>query len=700
MSRQGSLRSFLKTPKFENPETTRQVEAIQTVLLPLFGGVGIFVVVSIFSLQDGVQSALIAAGAGLALAVCLLLARIGLSQQSGALIVSLLWLIATTDLLLGGGVSAPGQNVYLVAILMAAFIMSIRAALVMTAMSLIATGFVAWLEMSGQLPASLIAREPLTYWWAQAVTFLSVSGLIWIALHRTRRAIGAAQRNQRLHRLVADSADDFIWSLDASNTFTYASPAVERILGFTPKEMLGTQAAQEQLVPGSPEISELIREAIAEGQDVLRYEAQQLRKDGTAVWCEFSLRLLFDDEGTLAGLTGVTRDISERKRVEVRQQDLEQQFRQSQKMEAIGQLAGGIAHDFNNYLTVILGNAELLALETEVEKGSPLLEIEDAAARSAELTRQLLAFSRKQVLQPVILDLNRVIRDADRLLRRVLGEDISIETICAGGLGHVEVDPNQLEQVILNLAVNARAAMPDGGKLTIETGNVFLDSEYAERRVDVSPGRYVMLAVSDGGVGMDEETRQRIFEPFFTTKGSGTGLGLSTVHGIVTQSGGTIGVYSEPGEGTTFRIYLPRVDAAAGVLAENVDVGLAEEERGSETVLVVEDQEMVRRMVQRMLEARGYQVVLAGDRDEAIAAGEAVQGRIDLLLTDIILPGTNGVKLAKEFADRFDAKVLYMSGFTENGIVHRGILDPDRLLLQKPFTAKQLARKVREALES
>jgi len=405
-------------------------------------------------------------------------------------------------------------------------------------------------------------------------------------------------------------------------------------------------------------------------------------------------------DGSLTTLTGVTRDISERKAAEQQRQELEEQFRQSQKMEAVGQLAGGIAHDFNNYLTVILGNVEMLALEVDAQRGSPLLEIEDAAARSAELTQQLLAFSRKQVLQPIVLDLNRVLRGSDRLLRRVLGEDVSIETLYADGLGHVGVDPSQLEQVILNLAVNSRTAMPDGGKLTIETGNIHLDSTHTDWGMEIEPGQYVMLAVSDSGIGMDKETQLRIFEPFFTTKDAGSGLGLSTVHGIVKQSGGTISVDSKPAGGSTFRIYLPRIDGPLDVPAIPPDIALEEEEQRTNIVLVVEDQEMVRRLVLRLLEARGFRVFTAADRDEAIAIAEREQGKIDLLLTDVVLPGSSGVRLAKELTGRIGVKVLYMSGFTENGTVDREILDPGHLLLQKPFTARQLYGRVREALDS
>jgi PAS domain S-box-containing protein len=700
MNRESGLRSQLKTPALSDSEIARQVDTIQTVMLPLFGGALIFACVAVAFFPDGMQSSLISLGIAGLLALCVAIARSGRPRAAAIVIVSLLWLVATVDLLLGGGVSAPGQGVYLVAILMAAFVVSLRAAIVTTAITVATTGFVSWVASQESLPESIIARDPVTYWFAQVIIFVAVTGVVWVALRRIRQAVDEAQQSERDHRLVADSVDDFIWSLNADNEFIYASPAVEEILGFSQKEILGRQASQAQLVPGSVDVAQLIEEAIKEGRHTLRYEAQQLRKDGSPVWCEFSTRLEVDEDGQFLGSNGVTREISKRKRAEARQHELEDQLRQSQKMEAVGQLAGGIAHDFNNYLTVILGNAEMLALESDGEKRSLVSEILDAARRSADLTHQLLAFSRKQVLEPRVLDLNRAIRDGRRLLHRVLGEDIAIETISDQNLGHVEVDPNQLEQIILNLAVNARAAMPDGGRLTIEMSDVYLDSEFAERRLDVKAGQYVMLAVSDNGIGMDELTRKRIFEPFFTTKEVGNGLGLSTVHGIVTQSGGTIDVSSKSGQGTTFRIYLPRVDPAIGSPSKSSDLSLASEDLGSETVLVVEDQEMVRRLIRRMLEIRGFRVLTAADRDEAIAIVEDLDEDIDLLLTDIVLPGTNGVKLAKELEDRIGVRVLYMSGFTQGGIVHRGVVDSRQLLLQKPFTTDQLVAKIRQALAS
>ncbi|MBC7293175.1 MAG: response regulator, partial [Thermoleophilia bacterium] len=400
------------------------------------------------------------------------------------------------------------------------------------------------------------------------------------------------------------------------------------------------------------------------------------------------------------------RDISERKRTEEALRAAEEQLRQAQKMEAIGQLAGGIAHDFNNLLMAILGYADLV-LGAPEEELSPNLrddvqEIKAAAERASALTRQILAFSRRQALQPEVLSLNTLLLDMERLLRRTLGEDIELITSLAPDLGLVEVDARQFEQVVMNLAVNARDAMPQGGRLTLETSNVELDETYSRTHPVVQPGSYVMLAVSDTGIGMDAEVREHIFEPFFTTKkaGEGTGLGLSTVYGIVKQSGGSIFVYSEPGKGATFKIYLPRVECLP-----QSEPNHAEEQiqmaRGGETVLVVDDEEAVCQLVARVLERLGYEVLTARTGPEALALLADRKQRVDLLLTDVVLGGgMQANDLVREArAARPNLRVLFMSGYTRNAIVHAGRLDPGVNYLEKPFTPEILACRVREVLE-
>ncbi len=382
-------------------------------------------------------------------------------------------------------------------------------------------------------------------------------------------------------------------------------------------------------------------------------------------------------------------------------QNLEEQFRMAQRLEAIGRLAGGVAHDFNNLLSVILNYAgfavENLAPEDPVR--SDIEEITKAARRAAELTRQLLAFSHRQVLQPEVLNLNQITRGIENMLVRLLGENIRVRVHAAPDLGNCRADPGQLEQVIMNLAVNARDAMPKGGKLTIETANVDLDADYAENHVAVTPGPYVMLSVTDSGMGMGTETMEHIFEPFFTTKekGKGTGLGLATVYGIVKQSGGSIWVYSEPGRGTTFKLYFPRVDAPSTVeTRRRKDSAMVQ---GSGTVLLVEDEPAVRKIAERILQRAGYRVLSASSAEEAIELHLGNLDDIHLLLTDVVMTGMTGRELASRLSDRNpNLKVLFMSGYTDNAIVHNGFLDPGTQFIGKPFTAADLTRRVHELL--
>jgi len=401
-----------------------------------------------------------------------------------------------------------------------------------------------------------------------------------------------------------------------------------------------------------------------------------------------------------ARTTELLTEVGTRQRAELALAEIEEQLRQAQKMEAIGRLAGGVAHDFNNLLSVILSYSELA--ERALERGQALSEeiqqIRHAAERAGELTRQLLAFSRRQVLEPKVVALNDVIRRLDGMLRRIIGEHIELRTLCARQLGMVKVDPAQIEQVIMNLVVNACDAMPKGGRLTIETANVTLDEDYARDHVGASAGEHVMLAVTDTGMGMDRATQSRIFEPFFTTKGpgKGTGLGLSTVFGIVKQSGGNIYVYSEPGRGATFKVYLPRTDAPL-VTAESRPPSSAKP--GSETILLVEDDDQVRRVVAGVLGRNGYQIIQAANAHEALALADQFSGQIHLLLTDLVLPRMSGAELAQKIqARRAGLRVLCMSGYTDDAAFGAGLLETGMAFLQKPLTPDSLLRKVREVL--
>jgi len=431
-----------------------------------------------------------------------------------------------------------------------------------------------------------------------------------------------------------------------------------------------------------------------EGERVSDVEMMIVPKQGEARTVLASGRPIVDSEGHKLGAVAAMIDISERK-------CLEQQFRHSQKMEAVGRLAGGVAHDFNNLLTIITGYSQMI--QRNLEPGSPIKAHVDAILKSGEraaaLTRQLLAFSRRQDFSPRIMDLNAVVGNTEKMLHRLIGEDIELLTVLSAGIGMVKGDHGQIEQVIMNLAVNARDAMPNGGRLTLETANVELDEAYARGHMPVEPGSYVMLAVTDTGCGMDAPTQAHIFEPFFTTKepGKGTGLGLATVYGIVKQHGGNIWVYSEPGHGTAFKIYLPCAEMSAVKVEPHR--AAARELRGSETILVVEDEPDVRSLVVRLLRSMGYWVLEASRADEAMMVCRRHKGPVHLLLTDVVMPQMSGRDLLDRLRPlRPDVRVLFTSGYTEEAL-HNRMLERDTAFLQKPFTEDALARKVRDVLD-
>jgi PAS domain S-box-containing protein len=509
----------------------------------------------------------------------------------------------------------------------------------------------------------------------------------------------AAERDELLQRLklhIERMPLAYIL-LDAQMRITDWNPAAERIFGFSRDEAIGMAPPFEKLVPPHAQAEAArITNRVLSGDFTAHAVHDNLTKAGRTITCEWFNTPLMAADGSFSGLLCLVQDISDRRR-------LEEQIRQAQKMEAIGRLAGGVAHDFNNLLTVISGYTDmaLKSLRRDDPTREILEEVHKAGNRAAALTRQLLAFSRKQVLMPVVLDLNELVRELEKMLVRLIGEDIDLAIRPAPRLWPVRVDAGQMEQVVMNLVVNARDAMPEGGKLTIETSNVTLGDEYASKHAEARAGDHVLLAVTDSGTGMDEATRARIFEPFFTTKGPdrGTGLGLATVYGIVKQSGGHIAVYSEPGRGTCFKIYLPSAKSPAAASGQAASGGPALQ--GSETVLLVEDEPAVRALARTALKQRGYQVLEAGNGAEAMRIAGQFAEPIHLLATDVVMPNMSGRELAERLVPlRPEMKVLFLSGYMDDAIVRHGLLESTAAFLHKPYTPQTLAAKVREVLDA
>ncbi|HET7876843.1 MAG TPA: ATP-binding protein [Methylomirabilota bacterium] len=549
-------------------------------------------------------------------------------------------------------------------------------------------------------------------------------------LTEEERLQAAHQASEQRFRDLVQGLDAIVWEADAATLrFSFVSQRAQIVLGYPVDRWLRERDFWvTRIHPDDRERAmKVCREALAKGEDH-EFEYRSIAADGREVWLRDIVHVVTGAEGRPGQLRGLTVDITELKRAEDALRQSEEQLRQVQKMDAVGKLAGGIAHDFNNLLMVIRGDADLIL--RRLAQGHPLRQnadgIREAADQAATLTRQLLAFSRKQVIAPTILDVNGIVAGIHKMLQRLLGETINLVTVTAPDLWKIRADAGQVEQMVLNLAVNARDAMPDGGRLTIRTSNVELDEITARRRGGAQPGQYVMLEVSDTGVGMDAETKARIFEPFFTTKdvGKGTGLGLSTVYGIINQNAGHIWVESEPGRGTTFRVYLPRVEEAVAVPARDArpdGAGVREEamaptafddgsggplveepprpKRG-ETILLVEDAQRVRAVVREILEMNGYTVLEARHGAEALEVSGKHQGPIHLMVTDVVMPQMSGRELAQKLQPlRSEMRVLYMSGYTDDAIVRHGVLGAGMAFLSKPFTPDALATKVREVLD-
>jgi PAS domain S-box-containing protein len=512
---------------------------------------------------------------------------------------------------------------------------------------------------------------------------------------RVEERTRALRESERRFRDMLQNLKLLAVILDSQGNVTFCNEHVLQLTGWSANAVLG-HGFFERFVPGERRMiarTEFL-EKVRKGELPVHEESEILTRSEEVRLVTWTHTLLRDAGGRVIGTASIGLDSTEEKR-------LEDRLRQSQKLEAVGRLAGGVAHDFNNLLTIILGYSDLVLLAArDGNVREHALEVKKASERAAALTKQLLAFSRRQVLQPTVLDLNAVVADTDKMLRRLIGEDIDLVSVGAADLGRVKADRGQVEQVLVNLVVNARDAMPEGGRLTIETDNVHLDEAYAHTHGIAQTGPYIRLSVSDSGHGMDASTRARIFEPFFTTKkeGKGTGLGLAMVYGIVKQSGGYIWVYSEPERGTTFKIYLPRVYEASEAPRPVVPAG-RKELRGTETILVVEDDDGLRRMAAEALQHFGFRVLQAPSAEDALSVLDQ-GGRVDLMLTDIVMPHMSGRELARQLAERRpELKVMFMSGYAEQAAVRQGLIEADQAFISKPFTPEALVRKLRSVLD-
>jgi two-component system cell cycle sensor histidine kinase/response regulator CckA len=703
------IRHILGPPAFEGEaEKTRTAGLAHTIamavatsqlvaiLLPISGG--------------PVARRLILSGAAIVISIgTLLLTHRGHVRAASLIIVIGGWILLTAWAGTAGGLHAPVFSSYVIPVMCAALLLGFRAAIWTTAATLGTGLFMLLAETRGLLSAPLWSRTPLLLLTNWVFLLVVVVVLLYLSTHSIRESLEQA-RLELAERTKAEealrgseAAHRLFFELDLAGN--YISTPEGRLMNCNAAfaRMFGFDSVEEAMNSGPSSVYQSL-DARKEFLDRLKrhkrleyFEEELRRKDGSVVHVIENVIGSFNESGELTEIRGYLMDDSERRRAE-------QQLNQSQKLEAIGRLAGGIAHDFNNVLTIILGYSQLLL--QRIPRSDPgygeASEVLVAGERAAALTSQLLAFSRKQILQPRVINLNEIVANLHKMLRRIISEDIDLVTVADPKTGPVRADPGQIEQVIINLAINARDAMPNGGRLTIETTNVAIDKDYSAAQIEVSLGPYVMLAVSDNGAGMDQEVQSQIFEPFFTTKeaGKGTGLGLSTVYGIVKQSGGNIWVYSEPGQGTTFKVYLPRADEEPDA-AEHVDTG-DNECRGTETVLLVEDETAVRHLAAKALRETGFTVLEASNGSEALGL-IAVPGspRIEILVTDVIMPGMSGKELADRVsAARPDIRVLFVTGYTDNAVVRQGRLGAGIDILQKPFTPAGLARKVRDVLDA
>jgi two-component system cell cycle sensor histidine kinase/response regulator CckA len=570
-------------------------------------------------------------------------------------------------------------------------------------MALILFEFVSIMAIAQAQPERIFTAK---YIFAQ-INVIALLGFLVVLISGRRISDRHIREQREWLQVTLSSIGDAVIATDLKGQINFMNPAAETLTGWT-----SSQAANIPLSEVLQTVNDTAHR-VAENSVVQLADLKTnsltiatnlilISKDGTEKFISYTPSPICNQAGQTTGMVLVLRDMTERKQAEEALRHTEAQLIQAQKMEAVGQLAGGVAHDFNNLLTAIIGYSQLI--QAQLEPSSPMRhdidEICKAGQRAAALTSQLLAFSRKQVLQPKILDLNVIVANTSKMLSRLIGEDIRFRTTLDPGLKQVKADPGQIEQVLMNLVVNARDAMPDGGSLSIETANVYLDEIYAEQHVEVRPGHHVVLVVSDSGCGMDTKTMAKIFEPFFTTKeqGKGTGLGLATVYGIIKQSGGHIWVYSEPDKGTTFKVYFPQIAEEPSSIEAPVQSNLLPQ--GTETILLAEDDLQVREFASRVLRGLGYKVLEASNGNEALVMAEQTAGTIDILLTDVVMPQIGGKHLSEKLKlHRPEIKVLFLSGYTADSIVHHGVLDKGVAFLHKPFNSGDLVRKVREVLD-
>ena len=527
-------------------------------------------------------------------------------------------------------------------------------------------------------------------------------------IQRRKAAELALRESEERFRFLTETVSDIIWTVDLNLSTTYVSPSIERVLGFTPEERK-RQQVEEVLTPESLKLIQvLFAEELAKEKDKsvdpdrsMTNEVEYYRKDRTTVWLENAMKWIRDEKGAVIGIHGVSRDISKRKKAQIERDKLHAQLIQGQKMESVGRLAGGVAHDFNNMLGVILGRVEMILMGMKPGDSSfeDLEEIQKAARRSADLTRQLLAFARRQAIAPKVLDLNDVVEGMLKMLRHLIGEDIDLIWHPDTRLWPVKMDPAQLDQILANLCMNAKDAIAGSGTVTIETENVIFDDVYCEKHAGSKPGRYVLLAVSDDGCGMDKEIQSHLFEPFFTTKevGKGAGLGLATIYGIVKQNDGYVDFQSDRGQGTTFRIYIPRNE---GDFVKEAAAGSTEKPRGrGETILLVEDEPGILAMGKAMLERLGYAVFSTSDPYDALDLVKEHPGKFHLLMTDVVMPKMSGKDLAEQVKVlNPKIKILFMSGYNADVIVNHGVIDSGTRFIQKPFSMKDLSAAMQQAL--